>query len=77
MADVIQLQQLLVNLSVNEGRAPVGLAAVHGIVRQLGGYVEVQSEPARGSTFTIYLPKTDQVAPGPDRARPGDVSSRN
>ena len=55
----------------------LGLAAVYGIVKQLGGYIEVESQPARGSTFTIYLPRTDQAAPGPDRARSGDVASRD
>jgi two-component system, cell cycle sensor histidine kinase and response regulator CckA len=34
----------------------LGLAAVYGAVKQLGGYIEVQSQPAQGSTFTIYLP---------------------
>jgi two-component system cell cycle sensor histidine kinase/response regulator CckA len=34
----------------------LGLAAVYGAVKQLGGYIEVQSQLARGSTFTIYLP---------------------
>ncbi len=37
-------------------RAGMGLSASHGIIRGLGGNIQAQSQPAKGTTISLFLP---------------------
>lgn len=50
----------------------LGLATVYGIVKDHKGYISVESEPGKGSTFVIYFPASEKILAG--IAKPASTS---
>jgi signal transduction histidine kinase len=39
----------------------LGLSMVMGIIKQHGGFIDLQSEPGKGSVFHLYLPLVETI----------------
>ncbi len=53
----------------------LGLATVYGIVTQSGGSIHIDSEPGRGTTFTMQLPRIDGSESAAAAAQPPQKDS--
>jgi PAS domain S-box-containing protein len=53
----------------------LGLSQALGFAKQSGGDIKVTSTPAKGSTFTIYLPQAESPAAGAEAAAVGAEAS--
>jgi signal transduction histidine kinase/CheY-like chemotaxis protein len=50
----------------------LGLAQAHGFARASGGLIRIDSEEGRGTTVSIFLPRTHKAPPDPDSEERGN-----
>ena len=49
--------------TTKQGRSGLGLSTAYSIIKNHGGYLSVESDLGKGTTFTFYLPASSQEAP--------------
>jgi two-component system cell cycle sensor histidine kinase/response regulator CckA len=54
----------------------LGLSTVYGIVKQTGGFVDLETEVGRGTAFHIYLPQFDSAPQGAAAASDADTEAK-
>jgi len=59
-----------------EAGTGLGLAVVHGVVAEFGGAIDVANGPAKGASFTLYLPESAERISKDTLAREADAPGR-
>ncbi len=59
------------------GGSGLGLASAHSIISKHGGRVDVSSEVAKGSTFTVYLPSLGPAVANQQASKVPQVAARH
>lgn len=59
--------------STKKERSELGLSMAYGVVKRYGGFIDIASEPGKGTTVIIRFPADKRAAEIP-KAAPGDVA---
>jgi PAS domain S-box-containing protein len=62
-APLQQLHEPFFTSTTRERGKAMGLATVHGIIRQLGGFIEADGSPSNGMSFRVFLPSFTPLSP--------------